>query len=310
MQHLGISLLVLSCSSLCLAQEGPTYTRQEDVIYGRKFGMALTMDVFTPRQPNGAAVIYAVSGGWFSSHEGIAPPLLEPYLKRGYTVFAVVHGSQPRFTMPEAVADMRRAVRFIRYNAKQYRIDRDRIGMTGASAGAHLSLMMGLAGDNGDPNAKDPVDREPCRVAVVGCFFPPTDLLNFGEPGRDFFQALDTTLVSVKPALDFVQCDPKTNRYSPVTDGQRRMEIIREYSPITHVNKGDAPTLIIHGDADTLVPVQQAHLIEKALRDAGVPVQIVIKPGLGHGWGEWGPDAERIADWFDKYLKPAQSQPS
>src|SRR5437867_9430995 len=123
-----------------LRADGPNYTRAEDVIYGRKFGTALTLDVFTPRKDaNGAAIIAVVSGGWFSSHEAIDSPFVLPvvheHVKRGYTVFAVVHGSQPKFTIPEAIADMNRAVRFIRSRAKDYAIDPDRIGITGGSAG-------------------------------------------------------------------------------------------------------------------------------------------------------------------------------
>src|SRR4051812_28743507 len=97
------------------AAEEPAFQRTRDVIYGRKFGTALTMDVFKPRQgANGAAVIWVVSGGWFSAHEAIQPALISELLKHGYTVFAVVHGSQPKFTIPEVISDMNRAVRFIR----------------------------------------------------------------------------------------------------------------------------------------------------------------------------------------------------
>ncbi len=92
----------------------PSFTRTEDVIYGRKFGTALTMDVFRPEKQNGAAVIFAVSGGWFSAHEAINAGFLKEFLDRGYTVFAVVHGSQPKFTIPEILEDMHRSVRFIR----------------------------------------------------------------------------------------------------------------------------------------------------------------------------------------------------
>src|SRR5947209_14874694 len=85
----------------------PAYTRTEDVIYGRKFGTALTMDVFKPKQDaNGLGVILVVSGGWFSAHEAIATGFVAPMISRGYTVFAVVHGSQPKFTIPEIVQDM------------------------------------------------------------------------------------------------------------------------------------------------------------------------------------------------------------
>src|ERR1700676_4286763 len=136
------------------AKVEPPYTRQEDVIYGRKFGTALTMDVFTPKQgANGAGIVFAVSGGWFSDPRAINVTLISEFLKRGYTVFAVVHASQPRFTIPEAVEDMQRAVRYIRHHAKDLRIDPDRLGITGGSAGGHLSLMLGTTGKDGDPKA-------------------------------------------------------------------------------------------------------------------------------------------------------------
>ena len=167
----------LATSLLFLYGDGrasePTFDRKEDVIYGRKFGTALTMDVFTPKKDSkGIGVIIVVSGGFVSSHDSISPAFVTPLTNRGYTVFTVVHGSQPRYTIPEIIQDMNRAVRFIRYHAKEYGIDSDRIGVTGASAGGHLSLMLGTAGDQGDPNAKDPVDRASSRVQAVACFFP------------------------------------------------------------------------------------------------------------------------------------------
>src|SRR5207249_2101092 len=101
----------------------PTYDRKEDVIYGRKYGTALTMDMFTPRKDaRGIGVVLVISGGFFSSHEAINPLFIRPLTDRGYTVFAVVHGSQPRYTVPEIIQDMNRAVRFIRHHSKDYGI--------------------------------------------------------------------------------------------------------------------------------------------------------------------------------------------
>ena len=84
--------------------------RTEDVIYGRKFGTALTLDVFTPEKPNGAAIFYLVSGGFFSNTVTSIPSFYQPLLDHGYTVFAVVHGSQPKFIVPEIEEDIHRAI--------------------------------------------------------------------------------------------------------------------------------------------------------------------------------------------------------
>ena len=302
----GLRLCILTaCLSVSFgvigrADELP-FTRSEDVIYGRKFGTALTMDVFTPVKPNGAAVILAVSGGWFSAHEAINMELVTPFLKRGYTVFAVVHGSQPKFTIPEILSDMHRAVRFIRHHADEYGIDPERIGITGASAGGHLSLMQGCAGTDGDPQAKDEVDRHSSRVAVVGCFFPPSDFLNYGKPGE---VALGRgVLKDFRAPFDFEELSPETKHFVEITDEARQLEIGRQISPITHATQDDPPTLIIHGDADELVPIQQAELIVAALKKAGVEAKLVTKPGVAHGWPDWQKDSETIADWFDEHLQ-------
>jgi acetyl esterase/lipase len=290
------------------ADDGPSYTRQEDVIYGRKDGTALTLDVFRPKQnANRAAAVLVVSGGFFSSHEAIMPTFAQPLLDRGYTVFAVVHGSQPRYTVPEIIKDMNRAVRFIRYHARDYAIDQDRIGIAGASAGGHLSLMLGTAGENGNTNARDAVDRESSRVQAVACFFPPTDLLNYGKTGNALIHAKDHGK-PFRPAFDYHELDKETNLWVPVTDPERLREIARQISPVSHVSADDPPTLIIHGDADPLVPLQQSELIVEKLKGAGVATKLVVKPGAGHGWLTMTQDMNTIADWFDQHLLRAKPE--
>mgnify|MGYP001044189185 CR=1 FL=1 len=302
--------LLLSASALCepraaRADDAPGFTRTEDVVYGRKHGMALTMDVFTPKEhANGAAVVWMVSGGWFSSHDAINARMIQEFLDRGYTVFAVVHGSQPKFTIPEVVADVNRAVRFIRFHAKDYKIDPDRLGVTGASAGGHLSLMLGCAGDAGDPKAKDPVDRVSSRVQAVACFFPSTDFLNYGKTGEN---ALGRgVLKGFKAPFDFNKLDPETRVFRPIDDESKILEIGREISPVYHVSADDPPTLIFHGDADQLVPIQQAELVIDKLKAAGVDCKLVVKKGAAHGWPDIQQDLVVLADWFDAHLKPKQ----
>ena len=220
------------------AKDAAPHTRKQDVVYGRKHGVALTLDVFTPKKdPNGAAAVLVVSGGWFSSHDFIdfaGPGFVAPLTSRGYTVFAVVHGSQPKYTIPEILPDIHRATRFIRHHAKEYAIDPDRLGIYGASAGGHLSLMQGLAGDAGDPSAKDPVDRASSRVQAVACFYPPTDFLNYGKEGE---VALGRGVLSnFKAPFDFHELDKKTNTYVPVMEEEKVLEIGRKISPVNHVS--------------------------------------------------------------------------
>ncbi|HEY7155819.1 MAG TPA: alpha/beta hydrolase [Gemmataceae bacterium] len=310
---LQLSLLAcpffLSIACAVRAQDAPTFLRTPDVIYGRKAGLALTMDVFAPKEKaNGLGVIIVISGGWRSHPGAIRPELCYPFLKRGYTVFAVVHGTQPKFTIPEILDDVHRSVRFIRYHAKDYRVDPDRLGISGSSAGGHLSLMMGTDGIAGDTKAKDPVERVSSRVQAVACFFPPTDFLNWGKPGA----VLDTLHIDsrFRAAVDFKELDGRERVFKRVTDEKKIRELLGRISPITHVSPDDAPTLIIHGDADKLVPLQQSEEMIAKLKEAGVPAKLIVKKGYGHGWITILKDEETLADWFDQYLKdkPKASQ--
>ena len=132
----------------------------------------------------------------------------QEFIRRGYTIFAVVHGSQPKYTIPEILLDMHRAVRYVRHNAKQYDVDPGRIGIYGGSAGGHLSLMQGTAGNAGNPTAVDPVERASSRVQAVACFFPPTDFLNYGKEGQEALGA--GILKNFRAPFDFRRLDGKT----------------------------------------------------------------------------------------------------
>lgn len=281
--------------------------RTADVIYGRKSGVALTMDVFQPKEhANGAAVIFVVSGGWVSdigalNNPAVALFVAEP-VKRGYTVFAVYHGSQPKFTVPEVISDLQRAVRFIRHRAKDYHIDPQRIGITGGSAGGHLSLMQGTAGDLGNAKAPDPVERESSRVQAVACLFPPTDFLNYGGSGRFAFGDGEL-LVGFRTAVDVREFDQNTKRLERSADEKKAKELAAQISPITHASSDDPPTLIVHGDADKLVPIQQAELLVAKFKELGVEAELLTRPKRGHDFLGIDKDVVAITDWFDKHLK-------
>jgi acetyl esterase/lipase len=277
-------LLALAFVSFSTAVAAESFEITPDVVYGHKAGLAMTFDVIRPTKRNGAAVLFMMSGGWFS---GWVPP--EGFVKaevpegfkhfrelvdRGYTLFIVRHGSAPQFKVPEAVADVRRAVRFIRLNAAEFGIDPDRIGVCGGSAGGHLSLMLGTASDDGDKGAKDPVDQTPDRVAAVVAYFPPVDLREWVGPNESF------------PALEF---DPK---------------LAGSVSPLLHVTSDDAPTLLIHGDKDDLVKLDNSERILATLQKADVPCELIVIEGAGHGFaGEDGKRASKaLVNWFDKHL--------
>ncbi len=140
-----VVLSVAAAGQSVWAAASDEYKITPDVVYGHKAGMALTFDVIQPKKPNGAGVMFMVSGGWVSfwiPPETIvsphAPELLKHFkdlVDRGYTLFIVRHGSSPQFKVPEAVDDVRRAARYIRLHAADFGVDPERIGVCGGSAG-------------------------------------------------------------------------------------------------------------------------------------------------------------------------------
>ncbi len=273
------------------------FTRTENVVYGHRDGHALTMDVFTPTAgANGAGVIICVSAGYTSSRKLLDtvfhPLTTTPFLDRGYVVFAVMHSSQPRYTVPDAIDDTHRAVRFVKANAKKFAVAGDKLGIAGGSAGGHLALMMGCAGRVGDADSADRVERESSRVAAVGCFFPPTD-----------FVALDTTTPPKEfaAAFDFHDLDTASGKYLPVTPA-RRKEIGASISPITFAAKGSVPTRIIHMRGDPVVPFAQSEAMINKLKAAGVECDLMALDGNKHFHPGVARDIPAVADWFDRHL--------
>jgi len=295
----------------------PNFTRELDLIYHKQDGFALTMEKVAPAEDgNGAAVILVMSGGWFSNHDftkphdttqlpGFAKPNAARLLERGYTLFYVVHGTQPKFTVREIHDQISAAVRHIRHHASEYRIDADRIGIMGASAGGHLSLMQGTKGEDGEANPDEQVE-ESSKVQAVVAYFPPTDFVNYGNTGVFFDEVVRTVTPGGKnpflQALDYLEFDAENIRLTKVTDEARLAEHYQQIGPLYHVTPDDAPTLLLHGDADKLVPLQQSELITAKFKEVGVPHKLFVQEGGDHGWQANADESKMIADWFDDHL--------
>jgi acetyl esterase/lipase len=248
-----------------------------DIVYGRKFGMALTLEVVRPPTPSGVGVIALSSGGWNSWPEAGKPDTAE-FLERGQTVFIVMHGARPKFGIPEIVQDIRRAVRFVRANAAQYGVHPQRLGLFGISSGGNISLLTASLGGLGDPSAKDPIDRENDQVGAVACFYPPTDFRNYGEPGKIWIP------------------------YRPPGEERDDAALAEAYSPVVHFSAAMPPTHIMHGDADELVPIQQGRTAIVRLSELGVAHRFEERPDKGHGWTDMSAEFALCAEWFDRHL--------
>ncbi|HMI79049.1 MAG TPA: alpha/beta hydrolase, partial [Ferruginibacter sp.] len=286
-------------------QDTLSYTKTE-IIYGRKDGMALTMVMLVPKErSNGKGIISVLNGNWVSAYRMMDAfsTRQNMYVDRGYTVFGVMVSSQPKYAIPDEITDLKRAVRFIRYNAKQYGIDADHIGITGSSSGGHLSLMIAMADDKAESNTIDPVDKVSARVQAAAVFYPPTDFINYGQPNpTNNINQVALVRAGVASAFDFKVWNDTTKTYVSVPN-ERRIQIARDISPVNFVSSDDPPVILIHGNADIIVPLQQSETIIARLKEANVPTNLIIKNGGGHGWRNRETEEKNFVDWFDKYLK-------
>jgi acetyl esterase/lipase len=279
---------LLGVATVASAQNGSI---TPDVVYGHKDGLAMTFDVLKPTAaPNGAGILFIVSGGWNSRWQ---PPSevqarFEPALKKGFTLFVVRHGSAPRYNVAEAFGDVQRAVRFIRLNAKEYGVDPERLGVHGGSAGGHLSLMLGLNSDAGNPTEKDEVLRGSSRVAAVVAYYPPIDLrTQSGASGTFAAKTTESFFYGNGLAVSRAQ-----ERWPALrVDEKERARL----SPITHVSADDPPVLFVHGDADVVVDLNASQVLHAALKEKGVKAELHVIPGAAHVF----PDAAHSARAMD-----------
>ena len=282
------------------AREDPFVER--NVVFGMVSGGALLMDVYRPKESNGYGIIHITGSGWHSPIAASAPQQKAssqveifglPLVEAGYTVFAVNHRTAPLNKYPAQLEDVQRAVRFIRHHAERWKITPEVVGGVGGSSGGHLTLMLGLRPSPGDESDPDPVNQESAKLQAIVPWAPPTDLvLANGEYGSGTFASLF--------GLRLMQRDPET---SP------QYRAYRDASPVHHVSGDDPPTLLIHGDADAVVPIEHSEILANRLRQAGVVVEVLTVPGGGHGGTFPGkesgsPDYIRATvEWFDRHLR-------
>jgi acetyl esterase/lipase len=258
---------------------------EKDVVYGTGGGEELKLNIGRPKELSGPTpcIVFIHGGGWAAGNKSGHDVQVRELAKKGYVAATVGYRFAPKHVFPAQVEDVKCAVRFLRANAEKYQIDKDRIGAVGFSAGAHLSMMLGTMdkgdgceGEGGNPD-------QPSKVNAVVAWFGPTDLTTPDWPnqsGRLIVQFCGGTK-------------------------EEKLDVYKQASPLTYVNTGDAPTLLIQGTKDALVPWTQATYMADALTKAGVYGRVDLIFGAGHGWG--GEEMKRTADetvaFFDQFLK-------
>lgn len=263
---------------------------KKDVVYCNAGDRELTLHLATPKDLTAPVpvIVYIHGGGWRAGNkDGHIKQAIEA-AQHGYVSATVGYRFAPDHLFPAQVEDVQCAIRYLRAHADELKIDPSRIGAIGYSAGAHLSMMLGTVEEPmGDKTHLQWPDQS-SKVQAVVAYFGPT---NLESPYPDVTKPILETFLGGK--LD------------------EKKEAVRQASPVTHVNKGDAPTLIFQGTKDILVPYDQAFEMATALSKAGVPGRVELLLGAGHGWGgdQFADTQEKSLDFFDQHLrKPAEEK--
>jgi Dipeptidyl aminopeptidases/acylaminoacyl-peptidases len=280
------------------AAEDAPYSQQENVVFGEVHGVGLLMDVFTPKgDKNGLGIVDVISGAWHSDRGKIRDharaQTFEILCRKGYTVFAIRPGSVTKFSAPEMLSNLNEGIRWVKEHSKSYGVDADRLGLMGASAGGHLACLAAVSAKKPDETAGPSTKNGGTRVRAVAVFFPPTDFLNYG--GKPFDASSDDRLSQLIRRL-------ARSPEPAVETAEQMTERVTQISPARLVTPEAPPFLLIHGDADTVVPLQQSEVMLAALKKAGVPAELIVKAGGGHPWLTLHEEVQVVADWFDRHL--------
>jgi acetyl esterase/lipase len=289
---LSLKRTLLALAALCLvpslmpAADARTPT-QDGLVYGVADGQQLTMDYYAPKGPGVHPIAIIIHGGGYvggTSKNGSEAYCADFLAPAGYAVFAINYRLAPKYPYPYMVHDVERSIRYLRYNAKRWNADPNKIALVGGSAGGFLSNMVGLLNAPGNPDAPDPVDRVSAKVQAVVTLF-----------AQSSFATVPLN-ADVHALLD------------PLIAKEGKKQALRDASPITYVSKNAPPFLEILGDKDEYIPFSEATNLQTALRKVGVECKVIRIPGGHHGTGGWHklpgvPDWEReMTEWLNQKL--------
>ncbi len=279
---IGACLLAFHVLSSFVHADQP-YIQHKNLVYLEVHGIGLGMDVFVPTgAQNGSAIVDITSGAWYSGRDKIRDHqrarVFDLMCERGFVVFAVRPGSITKFNALEMVENTKAAIRWVKEHADEYQFDPEGLGLMGGSAGGHLACLTAVTADDAT------------RVKAVAVFFPPTDFLNYG--GRPLEPSAEDGIGKIVSALAFKKGEAIPTEAGAISAAAKAI------SP-AHLVPDDAPPfLLIHGDADRSVPLQQSEVMIAALEAKKIPAQLIVKKGGGHPWPTIHEEVEVMADWF------------
>lgn len=250
---------------------------RKDIVYAEVNGQKLALDLYSPRGVSKAPLIVWVHGGAWRSGDKSSMPL-GALLREGYAIASVDYRLTPVAPFPAQVHDIKAAIRFLRAQAAEFGIDPARIGIAGNSAGGHLAALVGVS--NGHPQLEGSVGRHrehSSDVSAIVSFYGASNLQTI------LAQSTPHGLGVRIPALQLL------------LGGQpeKKPDAARLASPVAHIDPRDPPLLLIHGDQDPQMPINQSHELHGAYLKAGLTTQLEVVHGGAHGGDEFY-DEERM----------------
>ena len=301
-------LLLFLCGGCQLKQNRVAVIK--DLEYGtyeyREQTKKLLLDLYLPDKESVKPlplIIYIHGGGWREFSKEICPG--EIVARKGWAIACVNYRYSTEAIFPAQIHDAKGAVRWLRANAKQYNFDPDKFVAWGASAGGHLSSLLGTSGGVASLEGSHGNLEYPSSVRAVCNWYGPTDFLQvtpaFTEPISpevlEKYRGTPWYLYTVVTTLLLG---------GAVTENQ---ELAKAANPITYIDSEDPPFMVVHGDLDKIVPVNQSEILVTALQSKGVRVTFIRKAEMTHSYrgknGEkFDPKLIDLAlDFFEDTLK-------
>jgi acetyl esterase/lipase len=264
-------------------------TVDTDIPYLQVGGETLHLDLYKPESGNAHALLVYVHGGAWENGSKAGMPLTE-LVERGYAIASIDFRPASRAPFPGQVHDIKAAVRFLRANASRFGYDPARIGIAGASSGAHLAAAVGTS--NGDVELEGTLGDhtgQSSDVQAIVAYFPATNL---------------TTILAQSTPFGVGIREPALKRLLGALP-QENDSLARQASPVFHVDAKDPPLLLLHGDQDPQMPINQSHELEGAYERLGNHVEFIVVHGAKHGGDEFYSPAnvEHLVMFLDEHLR-------
>lgn len=283
-QGLLILVMVAIAHRAPAADAKAPYDIFRDQVYVERDSGPLALDVYVPRGNGPFPAIIVVHGGaWASGTRAQLAGFAQALAEHGYTAAAISYRLAPNSPFPAQVYDCQAAVRWLRSHASEFKIDPDRIGGFGYSAGGHLVAMLGVLDDDDFREEGVPGDAPSARLQVVVAGGAPCDFRMLPDDSE------------------------RLSYWLGGTPGEMP-EAYRQASPASYVTRDDTPMFFYHGATDSVVPIRSPRRMVERLKEAGVPAEFYEVPDAGHMMAVGNAVALRQATAFaDRYLKPSAS---